>query len=92
MALALALPSLLDPRTLTFGWSFEAALLFLLAVVWKDTLFKNASFVALAACLVRLLVVDLANSEVLTKAITFLSVGALMVAMNVLYLWSRGRR
>jgi hypothetical protein len=91
-ALAVALPSFLDPRTLTFGWSLEAAVLFLLAVLWKDALFKNAAFVALAACLVRLLLVDLSNTDVLTKAVTFLSVGALLVGMNVLYLWSKNRR
>lgn len=91
VALAVALPAFLAPQTLTLGWSLEAALLFLLAVVWKDALFKNAAFLGLAACLARLLLVDLSNSDVLTKAITFLSVGALMVGMNVLYLWSKNR-
>jgi len=92
VAWAVALPTFLDPRILTFGWSFESALLFVLALIWKDGLFKNASFLALAACLIRLLIVDLANTDVLTKAVTFLSVGGLMVGMNVLYLWSRNRQ
>ena len=89
ISLALALPTLIDERYLTLGWSLEAFLLFLLALVWKDGLFKNTSFLALGLCLLRLLFADLSASDVLVKALTFLSVGALMVGMNVLYLRSK---
>lgn len=92
LVLALSLPDFLDSRVLTFGWSLEAALVFFLAVVWKDEIFKNTALAGLGICLVRLIWVDLSTSDVLTKAITFLSVGGLMVGMNVLYLWSKNRR
>jgi len=89
--LAFCLPDYLDSRVLTFGWSLEAALVFFLAVAWKDEVFKNTALAGLGVCLIRLIWVDLSASDVLTKAITFLSVGGLMVGMNVLYLWSKNR-
>jgi hypothetical protein len=90
--LALCLPAFVNPAVLTLGWAVESALVFFLAVLWKDEIFKNTSLVGLGVCLIRLIWVDLSNSDILVKAISFLSVGGLMVGMNVLYLWSKNRK
>jgi hypothetical protein len=53
--------------------------------VLRDGQFRLVALLALAACLMRLLVVDMAEADLGLRGLVFVGVGLLMLAMNALY-------
>ncbi len=74
-----------DRALLTLLWVLEAFLIFTLSLFLRENHFRFLSLIALTGCLVRLVVHDLAQSSILTKAVLCVGIGGLMVIMNLLY-------
>jgi hypothetical protein len=85
LVVALQLASGFDHALLTLAWALEAFLIYGLSAVLRDGQFRLVALVALAACLLRLLVVDLAEADLGLRGLVFVGVGVLMLAMNALY-------
>ncbi|MEB3277255.1 MAG: hypothetical protein VKM92_09855, partial [Cyanobacteriota bacterium] len=85
LMVALQLASGFDHGLLTLVWALEAFLIYGLSAVLRDGQFRLVALVALAACLLRLLVVDLAEADLGLRGLVFVGVGLLMLAMNALY-------
>ena len=80
-----------DKSILTLLWVIEAFGVFVLSIVLKEQHFRYISLTALAVCLMRLLLYDLAQSDTLTRAIVFLGVGLIMLLMHSVYNKFKGR-
>lgn len=63
----------------------EGVIIFFVSMFLKDGKLKLLSMLELGGSLARLLLVDLKSSDYLTRAIVFISVGIIMVAMNIFY-------
>ena len=70
---------------LTLLWAGEAFIVFVLSLLLRENHFRYMALAALAACLVRLLVFDMAQANLALRGVVFLGVGVLMLAMNALY-------
>ena len=57
----------------------------------RDRQFRVVALLALAACLMRLLAVDMAEADLGLRGLVFVGVGLLMLAMNALYTRFRER-
>ena len=90
-AIAVFLYWTFDRSLLTVMWVLESFLVFILSVVLRQNHFRYVSMAALACCLVRLVFFDLARSATITRALVFLSVGVIMLLINILYNKYRGR-
>jgi hypothetical protein len=84
-AIALFLYWSFDSAILTLLWVAEAFSIFVLSVILKENHFRYLSMAALIGCLLRLVGYDLARTATITRALVFLGVGGLMLAMNYLY-------
>lgn len=85
VAIALFLYWSFDSAILTLLWVAEAFSIFVLSVILKENHFRYLSMAALIGCLLRLVLYDLARTATITRALVFLGVGGLMLAMNYLY-------
>jgi hypothetical protein len=74
-----------DAAVLTLLWATEAFVVFVLSVVLRENQFRYMALAALAACLVRLLVFDMAQANLALRGGVFIGVGVLMLGMNSLY-------
>jgi hypothetical protein len=74
-----------DSAILTLLLVGECFVIFGLSIVLRIVHFKTLSMFALGACLIRLVVFDLAQSGTLTRGVVFLGVGGIMMLMNYLY-------
>ncbi|MCP5106431.1 MAG: DUF2339 domain-containing protein, partial [bacterium] len=70
---------------LTFLWVVECFLIFVAAVILKESHFRYLAMTGLAAALFRLVFYDMAKSETLTRALVFIGVGVIMLVMNSIY-------
>lgn len=84
LAVALHLAGHYNRALLTLLWSLEAFVIFALSVVHRDNQFRCVALLALGLCLLRLLVIDLAATDLLLRGLVFVGVGLLMLAMNVI--------
>jgi hypothetical protein len=80
-----------DKALLTLLWAGEAFVIFSLAALLRENHFRQLALVALAACLVRLVVYDLEQGGTLMRGLVFLGVGVLMLGMNSIYARFRSR-
>ena len=79
-------------RLFPFGWyrlltgmkSVKTGRLFTLGVVLRDSQFRLASLLALGACLLRLVSIDMAQADPVLRGLVFVGVGLLMVGMNAI--------
>ncbi len=91
LALALFIGGRFDSSLLTLLWSAQAFLVFVLSAVVRENQLRYVALVALAACLLRLLTVDLASADLGLKGAIFIGVGVLLLAMNAVYNRFRSR-
>jgi hypothetical protein len=85
VAVAVQLARGFDHALLTLVWALEAFLIYGLSAVLRDRQFRLVALLALAACLLRLLAVDMAEADLGLRGLVFVGVGLLMLAMNALY-------
>jgi hypothetical protein len=76
---------------LTLLWAAEAFIVFVLSLVLRENQFRYMALAALAACLGRLLVFDMAQANLAVRGGIFIGVGGLMLGMNSLYNRYKGR-
>jgi uncharacterized membrane protein len=74
-----------EKSLLTLLWVVECFVLFALSLVLGEKQFRLISLAALVACIVRLFFYDLSRTNTITKALVFLGVGVIMIAINSLH-------
>ncbi len=70
---------------LTFLWSLEVFAIFILSIVFRQNHFRLIALAGMAACLLRLVVYDMQEADLLIRGLVFVGVGGLMLAMNAVY-------
>jgi len=74
-----------DHSLLTLLWAAEAFVIYVLSAVLRDNQFRSVALLGLAACPLRLVAIDMAESDLGQRGLVFLGVGVLMLAMNAIY-------
>ena len=90
-AIAFYLPSRYDRAVLTLLWVLLAFAIYILSAVLRDNQFRTVALLAIGACLLRLVAVDMAQADLTLRGVVFVGVGLLMLAMNALYTRFRER-
>jgi hypothetical protein len=85
LALALFLAWTFSHGVLTLLWMMECFGVFVAAIALRDEALRRMAMVAIVVVLGRLLLYDLAGSDVLVKAMVFLGSGGLLIGINALY-------
>jgi hypothetical protein len=85
VALMLFLVQSFDNSVLTVLLMVEVMAAFISSLLLRRQDLRNASLVGIAICLVRLVFHDLSQSGTITRAIVFILMGLLLLAMNALY-------
>ncbi len=80
-----------DRSLLTLLWVMEIFAVFSLGTYVKEKHFVNLALCALAFCLGRLFIYDLAETTFGIRALVFMAVGALMMGINAIYLKYKDR-
>ena len=80
-----------DRSVLTLLWAAEAFVVFGLSAWLRENQFRYVALGGLAACLVRLVVVDMAEANLAIRGLVFIGVGLLMLGMNAIYNRYRAR-
>jgi hypothetical protein len=80
-----------DRSVLTLLWSAEAFVVFVLSALLRESQFRFVALAGLAACLLRLVAIDLAEANLGIRGLVFLGVGLLMLGMNAIYTRYRER-
>lgn len=70
---------------LTLLWVTEAFVVFALSLVLRESHFRYMALAGLGACMIRLIVFDMAESNLGMRGLVFVGVGALMLGMHSLY-------
>ncbi|OWY25262.1 DUF2339 domain-containing protein [Sphingobacteriales bacterium UPWRP_1] len=68
---------------LTLWWVAECFLIFSLAIYTRQNHFRYVAFAGIVVCLIRLVVYDLAQTGTLARALAFLGMGGILLAMYV---------
>ncbi len=74
-----------DKSVLSLLWVIECFVLFLISLVMREPQFRVVSMVGIAGICVRILFYDLTGQDFLVKALVFISVGLILIAMNTIY-------
>lgn len=80
-----------DRSVLTLLWAAEAFAVFVLSGVLRENQFRYVALAGLAICLVRLLLIDMAEANLGLRGLVFIGVGLLMLGMNAIYNRYRAR-
>jgi len=80
-----------DRSLLTLLWSAEAFVVFVLSAWLRENQFRYVALAALGGCLLRLVVVDMAEANLGLRGLVFIGVGLLMLGMNAIYNRFRAR-
>jgi hypothetical protein len=80
-----------DRSALTLLWAAEAFAVFVLSAVLRENQFRHSALAGLGVCLVRLLLVDMAEANLALRGVVFIGVGLLMLGMNAIYNRYRAR-
>jgi hypothetical protein len=83
--LALFLAWRFESTLLTFLWTLEVFAIFILSIVFAQNHFRLVALGGMAACLLRLVVYDMQEADLLIRGLVFVGVGGLMLAMNAVY-------
>lgn len=84
-ALAVFLYWRFDAALLTLLWAGEAFLVFAVSLALREGHFRYMALAALAAVVGRLILFDMAESNLGLRGVVFIGVGLLMLGMNTLY-------
>ncbi len=90
-ALALFLFWRFDRSVLTLLWAAEAFVVFVLSAVLRENQFRYIALAGLGACLVRLMLIDMVETDLGLRGLVFVGVGSLMLGMNAIYNRYRAR-
>lgn len=74
-----------DRSLLTLLWAAEAFVVFGLSAWLRENQFRYVALGGLAACLVRLVLIDMAEANLALRGAVFIGVGLLMLGMNAIY-------
>ncbi len=80
-----------ERSVLTLLWALEAFVVFALSAYLRENQFRYVALAGLGGCLVRLVVVDMAEANLAVRGIVFIGVGSLMLGMNAIYNRFRAR-
>jgi uncharacterized membrane protein len=80
-----------DRSLLTLLWATEAFVVFGLSAWLRENQFRYVALAGLAACLVRLVFIDMAEANLALRGLVFIGVGSLMLGMNAIYNRYRAR-
>lgn len=80
-----------DRSLLTLLWATEAFVVFGLSAWLRENQFRYVALGGLAACLVRLVFIDMAQANLALRGVVFIGVGSLMLGMNAIYNRYRAR-
>ncbi len=74
-----------DRSMLTLLWAAEAFVVFVLSAWLRENQFRYVALASLAVCLVRLVLIDMAEANLAVRGVVFIGVGSLMLGMNAIY-------
>jgi hypothetical protein len=74
-----------DRSLLTLLWAAEAFVVFVLSALLRENQFRYVALAGLAACLARLVLIDMAQANLGMRGAVFIGVGSLMLGMNAIY-------
>lgn len=74
-----------EKSQLTLLWMVEALVLFALAIFLREPYFRYISLAIVAVCMIRLPLFDLTNASLLGRALSFIGVGVMLMAMDLIY-------
>jgi hypothetical protein len=74
-----------DHAVLSLIWSAEAFALFVLSAWLRENQFRFVALAGLGICLMRLVLIDLAQANLGFRGLIFIGVGLLMLGMNAIY-------
>jgi hypothetical protein len=80
-----------DRSVLTLLWAAEAFVVFVLSAWLRENQFRYVALAGLAACLARLVLIDMAEANLALRGVVFIGVGSLMLGMNAIYNRYRAR-
>jgi hypothetical protein len=80
-----------DRSILTLLWAAEAFVVFVLSAWLRENQFRYVALAGLGACLVRLVLIDMAEANLAVRGLVFIGVGSLMLGMNAIYNRYRAR-
>lgn len=80
-----------DRSLLTLLWATEAFVVFVLSAWLRENQFRYVALAGLAACLARLVLIDMAEANLALRGVVFIGVGSLMLGMNAIYNRYRAR-
>jgi hypothetical protein len=80
-----------DRSVLTLLWATEAFVVFVLSAWLRENQFRYVALAGLAACLARLVLIDMAEANLALRGVVFIGVGSLMLGMNAIYNRYRAR-
>jgi hypothetical protein len=80
-----------DRSVLTLLWATEAFVVFALSAWLRENQFRYVALAGLAACLARLVLIDMAQANLALRGVVFIGVGLLMLGMNAIYNRYRAR-
>ncbi|MEB3331689.1 MAG: hypothetical protein VKI83_04250 [Synechococcaceae cyanobacterium] len=83
-AVAWFLFSRFDHALLTLLWAIEAFVIYGLSGLLRERLYRRLALLALALCLLRLVLIDMEQADLGLRGAVFVGVGVLMVVMNAL--------
>jgi uncharacterized membrane protein len=89
--IALYLAHRFNHSVLTLLWGLEAFGVFALSAVLRETPFRRVALAGLAACLIRLVLIDMAQANLGLRGVVFIGFGMLMLGMNAIYNRFRAR-
>ncbi len=75
-----------NQNIITLFFVLLSLIIFILSMILKEENFKVISLIGLGGCLLRMIFVDLSNSDTITRALVFIGVGLVMVVMNIIYM------
>ncbi|GIX41502.1 MAG: hypothetical protein KatS3mg129_1235 [Leptospiraceae bacterium] len=70
---------------LSLLWMVECFILFIFSIVFKERLFRITSMSGIIIILFRMIFYDLKQTTTLTKSLVFISVGIILLTMNIIY-------
>lgn len=74
-----------DKTILSLLWVIECFILFSISILMREPQFRIVSMVGIGLIILRIVFYDLTGRDFFIKAVVFISVGAILIAMNTIY-------